>query len=314
MFIVVRAKRAAGILCLTILAIGGMIMMGNRTLVPVFAPSPSQSQTYYIIDAGHGGEDGGAVSSTGTAESDINLSVAKRVEGTLSFLGKNTAMTRSDGQAVYSSDAVTLRQKKRSDLKNRAAMINGYDDALLISIHQNSLPSVPSVHGAQAFYNTVNGAQPLAAEVQQSLNEGLNIGNEKTIKKIDSTIYLMRQVDCPAILVECGFLSNDGEARLLTQDAYQKKLAVAIAAGVVRTSFTSLPMDSSPMQGTESPKPSDQTIQGAESSDPSAQDAEAADAPKSGDTVREKMQTKPESTSEVPLENGGKQSETEQGR
>lgn len=287
MFIVVRARRAAGILCLTILVIGGMIVMGNRTLVPVFAPSQSQSQTYYIIDAGHGGEDGGAVSSSGTAESEINLSIAKRVEGTLSFLGKNTAMTRSDEQAVYSDDAITLRQKKRSDLKNRADMINGYDDALLISIHQNSLPSSPSVHGAQVFYNTVDGAQQLAAEVQQSLNEGLNIGNRKTIKKIDSTIYLMRQAECPAILVECGFLSNNGEAALLMQDAYQKKLAVAITAGVVRASSS---MDPLPMQG-------------AGSSDPLEQSTESADPSETGDTV----QTQPETTSEVPLDSVGEE-------
>lgn len=234
MFIVLRAKRILCILCLTILAIGGIIITGNRTLVPVFNPvSQDNTSGYYIIDAGHGGEDGGAVAADGTIESDINLAIAQRVEDVLAFLGKNTLMTRSDEQAVYSEGAVTLREKKRSDLKNRVEMINEYEDVVLISIHQNSLPSTPSVHGAQVFYNTIDGADQLAEQVQQSLNQSVNIGNEKTQKAIDSTIYLMRQVNCPAILVECGFLSNPSETKELQDSAYQTKLAVAITAGVL---------------------------------------------------------------------------------
>ena len=151
----------------------------------------------------------------------------------MAFLGKSTAMTRSDEQAVYSDGAVTLREKKRSDLENRAAMINGYEDAVLISIHQNSLPSSPSVHGAQVFYNGIDGAEILAEQVQQSLNQSVNIGNEKTKKQIDSSIYLMRQVNCPAILVECGFLSNSEETKELQDGGYQTKLAMIIAAGVL---------------------------------------------------------------------------------
>lgn len=234
MFIVVRAKKVLGILCLTILLIGGIIITGNRTLVPVFSRTASETmQTCYIIDAGHGGEDGGAVSSEGVIESDINLAIAQRTEQLMAFLGKSTAMTRSDEQAVYSDGAVTLREKKRSDLENRAAMINGYEDAVLISIHQNSLPSSPSVHGAQVFYNGIDGAEILAEHVQQSLNQSVNIGNEKTKKQIDSSIYLMRQVNCPAILVECGFLSNSEETKELQDGGYQTKLAMIIAAGVL---------------------------------------------------------------------------------
>ena len=112
-------------------------------------------------------------------------------------------------------------------------MINGYEDAVLISIHQNSLPSSPSVHGAQVFYNGIDGAEILAEQVQQSLNQSVNIGNEKTKKQIDSSIYLMRQVNCPAILVECGFLSNSEETKELQDGGYQTKLAMIIAAGVL---------------------------------------------------------------------------------
>lgn len=234
MFIVVRARRVLGILCLTILAIGGIIMTGNRTLVPVFSHTASETpQTCYIIDAGHGGEDGGAVSSEGVIESDINLAIAQKTEKLLAFLGKSTAMTRKDERAVYSDGAVTLREKKRSDLENRAAMINGYENAVLISIHQNSLPSAPSVHGAQVFYNSADGAELLAEQMQQSLNQCVNTDNAKTTKQIDSSIYLMRQVNCRAILVECGFLSNHEDTKKLQDGGYQTKLAMTITAGVL---------------------------------------------------------------------------------
>ena len=234
MFIVVRAKRALGILCLTIFAIGGIIIAGNRTLVPVFSQAEQMMpQNCYIIDAGHGGEDGGAVSADGVIESKINLEIAQKTEKLLAFLGKETAMTRKDDQAIYSSSAVTLREKKRSDLENRAAIINGVEHGTLISIHQNSLPRAPSVCGAQVFYNHADGADLLADHVQQYFNQSINAGNLKSKKQIDSSIYLMRQVHCRAILVECGFLSNPEDTKKLQDDAYQRKLAMTIAAGVL---------------------------------------------------------------------------------
>ena len=235
MFLVLRAKRIFMVLCLTIFTIGGIIIACNRTLVPVFAPDTTGQAHYYIIDAGHGGEDGGAVSGDGIAESDLNLSIAVKTEKLLSFLGKNTAMTRNDGNAVYTDGAATLREKKRSDLENRVSMVNEYTHATLISIHQNSLPSVPAVHGAQVFYNAVEGAQALAEQTQQQLNQSVNLGNEKAAKEIDSSIYLMQHVNCPAILIECGFLSNSAETQLLQDAHYQTKLAAAIVAGILRT-------------------------------------------------------------------------------
>ena len=184
MFLVVRAKRIFLVLCLTIAAIGGIIIYSNRTLVPVFRMG-AEAAAVYIIDAGHGGEDGGAVAQDGTVESDLNLAVARRVEGVLAFAGKKTVMTRRNENAVYDEGSATLREKKRSDLKNRAAQINRYDDAYLISIHQNSLPAVPSVHGAQVFYNAANGAETMAGAVQEALNQAVNQGNEKNEKAIE---------------------------------------------------------------------------------------------------------------------------------
>ena len=140
-------------------------------------------------------------------------------------------MIRTEDVSIYSEDAQTLRQKKASDLKNRVALVNGTPGAVLISIHQNSLPSSPRVHGAQVFYAVTEQSDALAASVQQALNAGVNVSNEKQEKRIDPSIYLMKHVTCPAILVECGFLSNAQETERLQDANYQKRLAISIAAG-----------------------------------------------------------------------------------
>jgi len=185
-----------------------------------------------VIDAGHGGEDGGAVSSDGTAESGINLAIAQKLEWILCFLGYETVMTRSDENAVYDADAATLREKKVSDLKNRVALVNDTTGGLLISIHQNSLPSHPRVHGAQVFYNGAEDSADVARAVQDALNCAINGGNEKNVAPTGSGIYLMKNSQKPSILVECGFMSNETECRKLKDAAYQVRLAAAIGAGV----------------------------------------------------------------------------------
>lgn len=121
-----------------------------------------------------------------------------------------------------------------SDLKNRVALINSKPEAVLISIHQNSMPDHPSVHGAQVFYNGAVSGPRLGETVQAALNGAVNAGNGKNAKAIDSTIYLMKNVQCPAILVECGFLSNRTETGQLLTGGYQLKLAVCIAAGFLQ--------------------------------------------------------------------------------
>lgn len=184
-----------------------------------------------VIDAGHGGEDGGAVSSGGVPESGINLQIAKDLEWLFLFLGQPTAMTRSGEGAVYSPEASTLREKKVSDLQNRVALINALDDAFVISIHQNSLPTHPKVHGAQVFYNTVLPAASAAGAVQEALNQAINTDKPRTVSAINSSIYLMKESRHPAILVECGFMSNPRESEILQDAAYQMRLTTAIVAG-----------------------------------------------------------------------------------
>ena len=198
--------------------------------VPAAAPAaPPRPQTMLILDAGHGGEDGGAVSRSGVAESGINLQITRRLYEILRFLGHPAVMTRTGDDAVYDDSAVTLREKKVSDLKNRTALANGTPNGLLISIHQNCLPGHPGVRGAQVFYNAVEPSQWLAQTVQQALNSGVNEGRDKAAKPIGDEVYLMSHTTCPAILVECGFLSNPEETALLQQPSYQVKLAAVIA-------------------------------------------------------------------------------------
>ena len=197
----------------------------------VFSPAGDMPLTV-IVDAGHGGEDGGAVSADGTKESDINLDLAVKTEALLVFLGYDAKMTRERDVSIHDDTAETLRQKKVSDLKNRVALVNGTAGALLLSIHQNSLPQDASVRGAQAFYNAAG--QGTAEEIQAALNATVN-EKDKEAKPAPKGVYLMENATPPAVLVECGFLSNAEETALLQEETHQKTLACAIAAGLCRS-------------------------------------------------------------------------------
>jgi len=187
-----------------------------------------------IVDPGHGGEDGGAVSPEGVAESRLNLEIALQVNDLLRFLGQKTDMTRREDVSIHSEEAQTIRQKKTSDLKNRVALVNGTENALLLSIHQNSLPSSTATHGAQAFWNGQEGGEALAKAVQEALNACINTHRAKEAKPIGSGVYLMRTITAPGVLVECGFLSNGEETARLQTAEHQRKIACAIVSGVLR--------------------------------------------------------------------------------
>ncbi len=241
MIIWIRKSRLVMLGLLGCLLVGGSLLAaqlrnGGKTsdLVTAWAPEAGEALTI-VIDAGHGAEDGGAVAADGTVESGLNLEIALRTDSLFRFLGGNTRLTRQEDTALYSEEARTLRQKKVEDLKNRVALVNELPKAVLISIHQNSLPSAPSVHGAQVFFNTVDGAQPLAQAIQDQLNVQINAGNEKDCKQVSGSVYLMDHVTVPAVLIECGFLSNTQETQQLKNADYQKRLVLAIAAGCFGT-------------------------------------------------------------------------------
>ena len=226
-----RNLLTGGLLCCFFIAFAAVLWRGNSVSVPAFGGGRGEP-VLVIIDPGHGGEDGGAVSTDGAVkESGLNLSIALRVEDLMRFLGQATAMTRREDVSIHSPESRTAREKKVSDLHNRVALVNSREGALLLSIHQNSLPSSTVTQGAQVFWNRKDGAEELAQSVQDALNIAVNAENEKKTKAIPATIYLMKNINVPGILVECGFLSNKEETALLQQPDYQVRLATAITAG-----------------------------------------------------------------------------------
>lgn len=183
-----------------------------------------------IIDAGHGGADGGAVSLTGIKESEINLDIAQKLELIMVFFGERPVLTRNSENLNYSDKAETIREKKAEDQNGRIQLINSVENAILISIHQNTFPSgEPS--GAQVLYSPTAGSKEFAVYMQQLLINTLNTKNRRTATEIPDNILLMTHIKCPGILIECGFLSNAAEEQLLRTDTYKLKIAAVIAAG-----------------------------------------------------------------------------------
>ena len=187
-----------------------------------------------IIDAGHGEPDGGTVGSLGILEKDLNLAVSHFLQGYLEQSGTEVLMTRADDDGIYDAESKTIRQKKRSDLKNRQDMVQKSDADLLVSIHMNHF-SDSKYSGPQVFYSTNHSASKVVAEtVQSELNSVLNPPEPRVVKPAGKEIYLLKSVNLPAVLVECGFLSNMREEKLLVDEAYQKKVAWAIYCSVVK--------------------------------------------------------------------------------
>lgn len=235
MIIMIRKRVFLGtaLFCCFFAALGAVIWAGHAPQVPVFAAGGG-APVSVVIDPGHGGEDGGAVSAGGVKESQINLAISLQVNDLLRLMGQRTVLTRSEDVTICDEGLGTVRQRKASDLKNRVALVNATPGAVLLSIHQNSLPSSPVTHGAQVFWNRQEGAETLALLVQDSLNGSVNAGNEKNAKQIPPTIYLMKNITAPGVIVECGFLSNEAETARLQEPSYQRKLAAAVAAGCLR--------------------------------------------------------------------------------
>ena len=229
MFLILRKKELA-FFSVGLVILLGILLSPKHGAISALAPGRSEEKMTVVIDAGHGGEDGGAVAADGTAESGINLAIAERLCALLRFCGCDVVMTRSEDKAIYSDGAETLRQKKVSDLKNRVALVNGLANAALLSVHQNSMPSAPRVHGAQVFYAAAAGSDTLAQQIQGILNDAVN-DSEKSAKKIAQGVYLMKNVTHPAALIECGFLSNNAETEKLKTEEYQMRLALCIAGG-----------------------------------------------------------------------------------
>lgn len=220
-----------------ILAIFCMSGFGMNRLVSVMVSSrPVLPNHTVVIDAGHGGEDGGAISCTGIAESQINLEISIRLQDLMNLLGYRTVMIRTGDYSVY-TQGQSLSQKKVSDLKTRVQMVKETQNPLLVSIHQNYF-SESRYCGAQVFYGKSSGSRTLAAQMQEVFVTALNPGSNRA-EKAAQNIYLLESVDCNAVLVECGFLSNPVEERNLQDGTYQKKISCIIATSVCNFLSTS---------------------------------------------------------------------------
>ena len=190
---------------------------------------PTKRKNCIVIDAGHGGLDGGAVSCSGKPESFFNLEIACRLNDLLHFLGYDTYMIRTSDISIY-TEGSTIAQKKISDLKERVRIVNNTENALLLSIHQNTF-SNSQYSGAQVFYATSQGSQMLAEQIQKCFVFELNPGSRRQSKQCQG-VYLMEHIKCPGVLIECGFLSNPEEEAKLQSAEYQKKICCVISTSV----------------------------------------------------------------------------------
>lgn len=184
-----------------------------------------------IIDAGHGGFDGGAVSSTGVIESGLNLSISLRTASVMRLFGIDPVLIRETDTALGGAGGST-RSTKSADLKRRVEIINSIDGAFLISIHQNMFGD-SRYGGAHIFYKGED-AKPLAEAIQADIRAQLDPSNDRVSKPVASGVYIFKKASCAGVLAECGFLSNARDLELLGQDGYQKKLALAITCAYLR--------------------------------------------------------------------------------
>ena len=204
------------------------IIWGGERAVQAFSEERG-AQWCIVLDAGHGGEDGGATSCTGVLESGINLEITLRLRDLLHLLGRETRMIRTSDISVYTKGG-SIAQKKMSDLKERVRIVNTTPNAMLLSIHQNNF-SDSRYSGAQVFYADTQESERLAKVLQCALISSLNKGSNRKCKQSDG-VYLMEHISCPGILVECGFLSNPAEEARLRSPDYQRKLCCVIATTV----------------------------------------------------------------------------------
>ncbi|MDY3089077.1 MAG: N-acetylmuramoyl-L-alanine amidase [Oscillospiraceae bacterium] len=198
------------------------------------ASSMPITQKTVIVDAGHGGDDGGAIGIDGTVEKDINLDIALKLEKILKFYGFNVIMTRTQDVMTCDDGLDSLRKRKISDIHNRFELMRKNPDAIFISVHQNKFED-SSQHGTQVFYSgNDERSKELAEAIQTSVTLTLQRKNDRVVKKSGSGIYLLYHAKIPAVLVECGFISNSDEVKKLKDESYRMKLAILIADGLLK--------------------------------------------------------------------------------
>lgn len=210
------------------------------SIIQFFVTSGTESQNVVstqncsvtlVIDAGHGGEDGGATGASGVLEKDINLMISKQLYSFLSLTDIDCITTRDDDVMLYKDGQ--SGKKKYYDVRNRVEIAKSYDNPVFISIHQNKFP-IEKYNGLQVYYSKHHkDSRLLALTVQDKTKEFLQPDNNRKIKQSGKSIYVLNNLSCPAILVECGFLSNSQEEKMLCDEEYRKKLSFVLFSAML---------------------------------------------------------------------------------
>ena len=203
------------------------VVIGNHTINVSVENAPVENRRCVVIDAGHGGVDGGATSCTGVLESGINLEIALRLNDLMNLLGMDTVMIRTTDCSVY-TEGESIAAKKYSDLKQRVKIVNDKGNAVLVSIHQNYF-SNSRYSGAQVFYSDTQGSDILARSMQRNFIATINKNSNRKAKRA-SGVYLMQHSNWTGVLVECGFISNSSEEERLRNKSYQIDICCVIAS------------------------------------------------------------------------------------
>lgn len=223
-------KRQQWAICLTAVCCVTALCVSLPRVKEADAARRAAEEPYILIDPGHGGADGGATGVDGTQEKAVNLAVSRTLFSLLRVMGVQTGITRTDDRSIHSAEATTLREQKVSDMHNRLAMYN--EATLVVSIHQNHF-SQSQYSGAQVFCAPHHPQSRLLGEaIRQAVVGQLQPDNTREMKTADDSVFLLANTQTPAVLVECGFLSNPVECADLSDAAYRRKMAFAVACGV----------------------------------------------------------------------------------
>lgn len=226
MIVFIRRSSAVLLVCIFVLSFALLALGESAKKAP-----QAVRERCVLLDAGHGAPDGGCVGADGTQEAALNLAVCLLLRSELEARGYRVLMTRTDENGIHDSGE-SVQEKKRSDMKNRRKLRDTAPAALFVSIHMNSFPEA-KYSGAQVVYDCENPAALTAAQcIQTALRTSLNPDNKRTPMAAPSSLYLLQKPKLPSVLVECGFLSNPEECAKLKTEAYQRRVAEAVAEGI----------------------------------------------------------------------------------
>ncbi len=225
-------NRNSWILCIVMTFVLGCLLVTGLHRTAEAAAGPQTVSTVIVLDPGHGGIDGGAVSASGIVEKNINLSIALKLRQLLTLSGYTVILTRETDCSIHDPSAKTIKAIKTSDIRNRLALMKQHG-GIFVSIHQNSFTQ-SKYHGAQFFYAATPGSAELAECFRNTVCGHLQPDNTRTTKPCTDDVYLIYHASTTAVLAECGFLSNPEEAAALSSEAYQQKMAFALYCGLIR--------------------------------------------------------------------------------